>query len=112
MAGSDSDTTRVYKASQEGKASIEIGEAHVAVAGDSRHFVVVDDRGTTIKGPLSFVTDAMGTRRGGLFTGISDFLHMIPSTLISPIPNQIPMPPIQGLIGIQRDVAFFISLLI
>jgi hypothetical protein len=112
MAGSDSDTTRVYKASTAGKASVEIGEASVAVAGDSRHFIVVDDRGTSIKGPISIISDAMGTRRGGLFVGINDFLHMIPSTLVSPIPNQIPVPPIQGMTAITKDVAFFLAMLV
>jgi len=106
------DNTRIYKASHAAKAGIELTESSVAVAGDSRHFVVVDDRGTTIKGPISIVADAMGRRRGGLFTELNDFMHLIPSTMVTPIAAQIPMPPIQGLVGIARDVAFFLSLLV
>jgi hypothetical protein len=106
------DTTRVYKSSQSAKAGIELTEETVAVAGDSRHFIVVDGRGTTIKGPISLITDAMGTRRGGLFVGLNDFMHMIPSTLVTPIPAQVPIPPIQGLVGIAKDVAFFLAMLV
>jgi hypothetical protein len=106
------DTTRVYKATQSSKAGIELTESATAVVGDSRHFVVVDNRGTTIKGPISLISDAMGIRKGGLFVGLNDFMHMIPSTLVTPVPAQIPMPPIQGLVGIAKDVAFFVALLV
>lgn len=107
----DNPRTKVYKASGESKASVEINEESIVLAGNKDNLVVADQAGITIKGPISFVTDAMGIRRGGLFVGINDFMHMIPSTLISPIPNQIPFPPIHGLVNLQKDLAFFLSLL-
>ena len=97
------ENTRVIKANQGAKPGIEVSESVVIIAGDSRHFIAVDERGVTIKGPVSFVTDAMGVRRGGLFVGINDFLHMIPSTIITPIPQNIPIPPVAGVANLAKD---------
>jgi hypothetical protein len=108
----ENETTKVFAASSNAKAGIELSEDSAALVGDSRHFVIADDRGTTIKGPVSIVADAMSIRRGGLFVGLNDFLHMIPSTIISPIPNQIPMPPMHGIINLQKDLTFFLACLI
>ena len=104
--------TRVYRSSKTSKAALEMSEDTAVLAGDSRHLVVVDSRGTTIKGPISIIADAMGVRRGALFVGINDFVHMIPSTMMTPIPQQIPFPPVHGLTNLATDVAFFTSLLI
>lgn len=106
------DTRRVFKATQDGKAGVEIANDFAVLVGDQRHFIVADDKGITLKGPVSIISDAMGVRRGGLFVGLNDFLHMIPSTIISPIPTQIPFPPISGLVNLAKDVAFFTAMLV
>lgn len=106
------ETTRTYRANQNAPAGVMLTETSALIIGDDRHLIAVDDRGTTIKGPISFVADAMGIRTGGLFVGLNDFLNMIPSTIVSPIPKQIPFPPIFGLVNLTKDVAFFASLLV
>lgn len=105
-------TTRVFRASKEGKASLKIEEDAISIIGDSRHFITCDSRGVTIRGPVSFVSDSLGRRTGGLFVGINDFLEMIPQTIITPIPSKIPFPPVFGLVNISKDVAFFTALLV
>jgi hypothetical protein len=109
MAGSRS---RVIRTSDTSKASVYLQDDSVSIIGDSRHFIVCDDKGVTIKGPVSFVSDAMGRRQAGLFVGINDFLEMIPQTLITPIPSKIPFPPVFALVNLATDVAFFASLLV
>ena len=106
------DTTRVIKASRDSKAGIKITEGSTIIAGDDRHLIGVDNRGITIKGPTSIVADAMNRRVGGLFVGLNDFMHCIPSTMFTPIPQQIPFPPAAGLVSIARDVAFFMAMLV
>lgn len=102
---------RVIRTSQSSKASVLVKDDSVSIIGDSRHFITCDERGVTIKGPVSFVTDAMGRRNGGLFVGVNDFLEMIPQTIVTPYPSKIPFPPVFMLTNIAKDVAFFMSLL-
>jgi hypothetical protein len=107
-----SPTRRVFRSSKTSKAAVMLDENSVSIIGDKRNFIVADDRGITIKGPISLVADSMNIRRGGLFVGMNDFLKMIPSTMVTPIPSQIPFPPVNGLTSLARDVAFFMALLI
>lgn len=106
------ETTKIYRASENAPSGVEVSETSAALVGDSKNFVLADENGIYLKGPISIIADAMNKRTGGLFVGMNDMLHMVPSTLISPIPIQIPMPPIHGLVNIQKDVAFFLSLLV
>lgn len=112
MAVIDEQTTKVYKATSEGKAGVEVSPTSAALVGDSRHFVVSNDQGTFIKGPISIVAEGTQIRTGGLFVNTPDMANMVPSTIISPIPRHIPMPPTHGFQGIQKDLAFFLSLLV
>jgi len=107
-----SETTRVFKASRDSKAGLKLTEGSAILAGDDRHLIGVDNRGITLKGPISIVADAMNIRRGGLFVGLNDFLNCIPSTMFTPIPQNIPMPPISGLVNIGKDVAYFVAHLV
>jgi hypothetical protein len=104
--------TRVFRVSKTSKSSILLEDDKVSVIGDSRHFIVVDSKGITLKGPLSIVADSMGIRRGGLFVGLNDFLEMIPSTIVTPIPQRIPFPPVFAVADMVRDVAFFTAMLV
>jgi len=106
------ETSRVIRTSDKAKAAVFIEEDAVTIVGDSRHFVVADDRGVTIKGPVSFVSDSMGRRTAGLFVGINDFLEMIPQTILTPIPSKIPFPPVFAVVSIVKDLAFFTALLV
>jgi len=106
------DTTRIIRASKIAKAGIKITEQSISIVGDERNLINVDDRGITLKGPISIVADGANIRRGGLFVGLPDFLQMIPSTMFTPLPQQVPFPPIAGLVNIGKDVAFFASLLV
>ena len=95
-----------------GQAALEIDESSVAMVANKSNFIVVDDRGITLRGPISIVADAMSIRNAGLFVGLSDFLNMIPSTIVSPIPKQIPFPPIFMMANIMKDVSFFMATLV
>lgn len=107
-----SDTARVFRTGKQGKGAVFLEDEAVTIAGDSRHFITVDNRGVTIKGPVSFISDSLGRRTAGLFVGINDFLEMIPQTIITPIPSKIPFPPAFAISNIAKDLAFFLSLLV
>jgi len=110
MADTSPRTSKVWKASRTSTAAIAVSEDTVAmVAGNN--IVAVTDEGTTIAGPISLASDSMNIRKGGLFVGLNDFIEMIPSTIVTPLPKQIPFPPVHGVVGIVRHIAFFTSLL-
>lgn len=106
------DTTRTFKASKTSKAGLMLEEGTASLIGDKKHFISVDERGITLRGPISIVAGAESIRRGGLFVGLNDFLETIPSTIVTPFPRLIPFPPAYMLGNIVRDVAYFMSLLI
>lgn len=103
---------RIFRTSDKSKASIYLEDNAVSIIGDSRNFIVCDDRGITIKGPVSFISDSLNRRTAGLFTGISDFLELIPQTIITPIPSRIVNPPLFAVNNILQDTIFFMSLLV
>lgn len=110
MAGNE--TTKVIRASSQGEASVEIAEDSTALIGNKDNFIIIDKRGITLKGKISVVTSGEQTREGALFVKLPDMLQMIPSTLVSPLPHHIPMPPAHGLTNITKDLAFFLALLV
>jgi len=105
-------TTKVIRTDEETDTAIKISGGSVVIAGNKKNVIVADDRGITLRGPISLGADSSNIRRGGLFVGMNDFIQLIPSTQWTPIPQQIVMPPVAGLVGIARDVAFFASLLV
>ncbi len=105
-------TSKVWKATTKSKASFMITETAATMLGTEKNLVRADENGVTISGPISMVTDAGNIRRGGLFVGLNDFTDMIPSTIVTPIPKQIPFPPLSSIMRLTQDLAFFQSLLI
>ena len=104
-------TAKVWKSTPEAPSGLQITEDDASLVGNKEHFVVSNNRGTVIHGPLSIATDAAHVRKGGLWTGTNDFLMMIPSTITTPGPQQIPFPPIFVLTQLAADTAFFMAFL-
>lgn len=105
-------TTKVIRTHENAKAAVKVTGDSVIVAGNEKHVVVVNKQGITLRGPISLGADSSNIRHGGLFIGMNDFLKLIPSTQWTPIPQALVFPPVFGLVGIARDIAFFASLLI
>ena len=104
-------TVKVWKASRSAPCGIQISEEYSSLVGNSEHFFLADNKGCVIHGPTSIVATAESRRVGGLFVGINDFLHMIPSTIMTPIPQHVPIPPIFALAHLANDAAFFMAYL-
>ena len=106
------DNTRIFKTSKTSKAGLMLEDGAASLVGDKRRFITVDDRGITLRGPISIVATTESVRHGGMFVGINDFLEMIPSTIISPVPRNISVPPVYMLVNIVKDLSYFMALLI
>lgn len=101
---------RIIRTSEFSKSGIYLEDETISIIGDKDNFIVCDNRGITLKGPVSIVADGMNIRTGGLFVGVNDFMAMIPSTIVTPIPQKIPFPPVHFLQNIAKDTAFFMAL--
>ena len=107
-----SKTSRVFRTTKTSKAGLFLEGSAASLVGDKRHFVTADDRGITIRGPISMVATSESIRKGGLFIGLNDYLEQLPSTIISPLPRNTPFPPYYMMANVVKDIAFFIALLI
>jgi len=107
-----SPNTKVIRTSEGSNAAIKVSGNSIVLGGDNRHVIAVNQQGTTIRGPISLAVDSQNIRVGALFVGMNDFLKCIPSTQWFPVPQQLPIPPVAGLVNIAKDVAFFASLLV
>lgn len=112
MADIQDPTVRAWKVSRGATAGMFINEERAVVAGDSKHFLVADANGITIKGPVNMINMSNEIRTGGLFIGTGEFSEMIPSTIVTPLPTKIPAPPITAIVNILGDVAFFAATLV
>jgi len=110
MAGQDP-RRRIIRASKNADAALILTEKTAILAGNENSFVAVNKNGVSLKGNVSLVTDGTGIRRGGLFIQMPDMIRMLPSTLITPFPPQVPVPPFLGVRNLAIDVAFFSALL-
>lgn len=102
---------RIWKAVPEARAGIMVSPDTVTMAGTSSNFIVVDQHGTAIAGPISFMTTSENIRQGGLFVNMPDFVRMVPSSVVTPIPPQTPFPPVALIAGFALSAAFLAALL-
>ncbi len=102
---------KIWKVARNSTAQMAVYHDKAIVMGDKDHFIQVNHRGTTIKGPLSIVAGTESIRTGGIFAQLPNMVKMIPSTAYTPIPDQIPVPPIHIAADMASDVAFFMALL-
>ena len=112
MATFASPTARVFRSSKGSRASLLLDENEAALIGDSRNFVAANNSGVIVRGPVSFISDSSDRRSSGLFIGLPDFMQMIPSTIMTPLPHRIPFPPIFAVAAISKDLAFFMALMV
>lgn len=100
-------------AAVKGGAAIQITEEEVVMRGSKSNFVAVDKNSVYLMGKSVVLgTTGENVRQGGLFVNMNDFVRMIPSTMVTPIPPQIPTPPLSMMTGIMKDLPFFIAMVV
>ncbi len=86
------------------------GNAAFMIGAENR-FVKVNESGTTVYGPMSVVAGTETIKTGGMFVSLPNLVKMVPSTFVSPLPDQLPFPPINVGFDLAEDAAFFAILL-
>ena len=105
---------KVWKATNKSNAGFMVTEKAAVMAGDKSNFIVASGgTGVAISGKsISFMTTSENQRHGGLFIKMNDLVQMVPKTIVTPMPSQIPFPPF-GLVGsVIKDLPFFLAMLV
>ena len=105
---------KCWKATRDTKAGFMVTPVAAVMAGSKVNTVIADDTGVYVGGggPVSINTTSENVRTGGLFVGMNDFIRMIPSTMMTPFPPQIPFPPVTLPLAAASGLAFFLAMLV
>jgi hypothetical protein len=109
MAGSKK-IQKIWKASSNSSAGFMVTPDSVVMAGSASSFIAIGSNGTSIAGPVSFLSLSDQVRRAGLFTEMNDFIKMVPSTIVTPIPPLVPFPPLSFVSNAIRGLAFIVAM--
>lgn len=103
---------KIWTAVDNAKAGFMVTPSASFMVGSKTNFIVADKTGITLAGKgISFGTTSENIRTGGLFVGMNDFVKMIPSTIVTPIPKQIPFPPLALVTNTLKDLPMFLAML-
>lgn len=103
---------KVWRVSPTSTAGVEITEGAVVVAGSRTNFISAHSAGITMMGKsINFGVPSENQRHGGMFIKMNDFLQMVPTTIVTPVPNQIPFPPFGLASSMLSNMPFFVAML-
>lgn len=103
--------TKTIKSNSGSAAGVVVSDNSARITVNEDNGVIVDEKGTTINGPISLVTNPNQVRVGGLWTFNNPFQMMIPSTYATPSVVLMVDLPIKQLTSIMKDAAVMIALL-
>lgn len=103
--------TKTVKSGHDASAGVVVAKNAARMHGNKDNYVMTDERGTTINGPLSFVSGSDQMRFGGLWTMSNQLRLTLPSTMATPSPVMTINPPIRQFTGIMKEATVMISLL-
>lgn len=102
--------TRTLKTGHEASAGVVVSSNTARMHGNKENYVMTDERGTTINGPISFVSGTDQLRFGGLWTMSHQLRLTLPSTMATPTPVMTVNPPISSFTTLMKQSAVMISL--
>ena len=106
------ETTRVFNTGPNADAGIQLKDKEAALVGSKSNLVVANQHGVTIRGPMSLLATSESIRKAGLFIGLNDFIEMLPSCIVVPLPRNTQYPPVFMMANIAKDLAFFMAFLV
>lgn len=112
--GSDKEVLfKIWKSTMESDAGMMVTPDTAYVIGNKNNFVGVSNTGVAVNANgFSLNCLSENQRTGGMFIKMNDFMRMIPQTIVTPIPSQIPFPPIALPLEMLKGLPFFLAMLI
>lgn len=103
---------KIWTAKPKASAGFMVTEKKALMIADRNNYVAATPNGTVITGKsIVLNTSSENIRAGGMFVKMNDFTKMIPTTLTTPMPDQIPFPPLGLISGIVDDMSFMMALM-
>ena len=103
--------TKTIKSSPDSKAGLVVAENVVRQSVNKDNSILIDEKGTTISGPISLVSATNHIRVGGLWTFNDPFKMTLPSTYACPTPTLMIDPPVKQFKELMQDTMVMIGLL-
>lgn len=102
---------KTIKSNSESTSGIVVSDTNVRVNGSKDNFVMVDEKGTTINGPISFPGGSSQIRFSALWTMNTELALSLPSTMATPTPVMTINPPVKQIASLVADASVMIALL-
>lgn len=102
--------TKTFKSDADADAGIVASKNACRMNGKDDHYVMADERGVTVNGPISFVSGSAQMRYGGLWTMNTELMLSLPSTMATPTPVMNIDPPVKQLAQLMQEVTVMIGL--
>ena len=102
---------KMIKQHPSSKAGVVVSESTVRATVNEENGLMIDERGTTLTGPLSLATSPNQIRVGGLFTFQSSIMGMLPSTMATPNAMYMIDPPVKQVGKLVKQVALIGALM-
>lgn len=103
---------KIWTASENTAAGFMVTENKAYMIADRSNHFVASPNGAIITGKsIVFNTTSENIRAGGFFIKMNDIVQMIPTTLVTPMPSQVPFPPLGFVSAIVKDLAFVTAMM-
>ena len=103
--------TKTIKSEPTSEAGIVVSDNAIRQSVKEENSITISDKGTTISGPVSFVSGTNHIRVGGLWTFNDPFKLSLPSTYANPTPTLMIDPPIKQFQSLMQEATVMIGLL-
>jgi hypothetical protein len=103
--------TKTIKAEHDAESGIVVASNVVRMNGNKDNYVMADEKGITINGPMSFVSGSGQMRFSGLWVMQNEMMLSLPSTLATPTPVMTINPPIGQMASLVKDAVIMMGLL-
>lgn len=102
--------TKTFKSDADSKAGIVASKNAVRMNGKEDHYVMADERGITINGPMSIVSGSSQMRFSGLWTMNTELKLSLPSTMATPTAVMTINHPIKQFKALMEEASVMIGL--
>jgi len=103
---------KTIKVDEKSQSGLKISPEGSYLMGSKSSYVTANKQGIVMAGnAITLGTLGENIRQGGVFTQMNDFVRMIPQTLATPIPTQIPFPPVGLIAAVLFDLPFFLAMM-
>lgn len=104
---------KIWKSTMTSDAGMMVTPDTAYVIGNKNNFIAASNLGVAINANgISFNCLSDNRRNGGIFVNMNDFIRMVPQTIVTPVPTQIPFPPIALPLEMVKGLPFFMAMLI